>query len=162
MTQGQRSALFWVFLALFVGIVVVALLVALGVGPFGDAAPAFQNLAIGTILAGVFGAVLTTYRVAFSGGRDLFITLDFEGTPGQNIDLVPQGDYEIWDQKKGRVGRTGHLLAQFGQGGWSCRLPGHVGRDDSVRFVFRDRSGQQWEVRYFSPLFNEQPVVRRQ
>lgn len=162
MTQSQRSALFWVFLTLFVGIVVVSLLVALRVGPFSDATPAFQDLAVATVVGGLVGAVLTTYRVAFSGGRDLFITLDFEGTPGQNIDLVPQGDYEIWDQKKARVGRTGHLLAQFGQGGWSCRLPDHVGRDDSVRSVFHDRSGQRWEVRYFSPLFNEQPVVRRQ
>ena len=161
MTQRQRSALFWVFLALFVGIVVVSLLVALRLQPFDKAAPAFQNLAVGTIIVGLFGAVLTTYKVAFSGSRGLVITLDFAGTPGQNVDLVHQGDYEIWDQQKGRVGHTGHLLAEFGQGGWYCRLPSHVGQDDSVRLVFRDRGGQQWEVRYFSPLFNEQPVVRR-
>ena len=161
MTQRQRSALFWVFLTLFVGIVVVSLLVALRFGPFRDAAPAFQDLAVGTIIAGVVGAVLTTYRVAFRAEPRLFITLDFAGTPAENVDLIQQGEYEIWDQQKGRVGRTGNLLAEFGNGGWYCRLPSHVGQDDRVRLIFRDRGGQQGEVRYFSPTFNEQPVVRR-
>ena len=161
LNQRQRSALFWTFLALFVGIVIVAVLVALRVGPFRDAAPAFQNLAVGTIIAGVGGAVFTTYRIAFRAEPRLFITLNFVGTPAGDVDLVQQGDYEIWDGQKGRVGRTGRLLAEFGQGGWYCRLPSHVGQDDSVRLVFRDRGGQQWEVRYFSPLSNEQPVVRR-
>ena len=160
LNQRQRSALFWTFLLLFVGIVIVAVLVALRVGPFRDAVAAFQNLAVGTIIAGVVGAVLTAYRIAFRAEPRLFITLDFVGTPGENVDLIQQGEYEIWDQQNGRVGSTGRLLAEFGNGGWYCRLPSAVGQDDRVRFIFHDRGGQEWDVRYFSPSFNKQPVVR--
>ncbi len=160
MTNIQRSALFWVFLALFTLIALISLLVALGLFP--DADPAFRKVAIGTFVAGVGGDMLVVFRGAFAPRPALFITLAFEGKQPQELNLERAAKYEVWQQ--GKVVRSGTIGIEGGrQGGWVCPLPDEIDVRDRIRLVLREESDSEWEwvVPFFAFNFNHQTAVRR-
>jgi hypothetical protein len=163
MPKWERAALFWTFLVLFIAIVAVALLVATNLGPFADASTAFETTAVGTVIAGIVGAVITVYRGLFTPAQSeqSFIALDFQGVDPADVDLVQQGTYQIWDDEVGKAVAQGTVIAEPGNGGWYCAVPAVLKPTQKVRLEFADRSGQKWEVRYFSLRFNKQPAVKR-
>ena len=71
------------------------------------------------------------------------------------------GRFIVWDERSGRSGRNGNILALTSQAGWFCRLPHGVQLRDSIELRFWETSGAEWEVKNFSPRFNRQPAVQR-
>lgn len=168
MTERQRAVLFWVFLLLFISITLVSLLVALQVRPFDNATTVFKNLAVGTVIAGIVGAILAVYRGAFSPSPEVValnpevvIIIGFEDVSAQDVDLEPIGRCEVWDQKQQQISPPQDILVKTGEGGWVCILPRTINLDDSIRLTLKDKSGQNWEVKFFSPLMNKQPATKR-
>lgn len=160
MTRGQRSALFWVFLALFTLIAIVSLLVALGLFP--DADPAFRKVAIGTFVAGVGGDMLALFRATFAKQERLLITLDFRGRQLGEVELVQEAAYELWDSELGRAGSPRTLLVQQNdQGWWYCHLPEDVGINERIRIIMKDRTGGTWEVPFFSFTSTTRQAIQR-
>lgn len=160
MSNRQRSALFWVFLVFFIGIGVASLLVALGVFPNAD--PAFRKFAIGTFIAGIAGALFTLFRTTFMQRQDLFVTLLFEGKLPQEVALAEAARYEVWDEKQGKVVRSGQVLVQrTPQRGWFCRLPNGIDVNDRLRLLLEERNGDRWEVPFFSFNFSSQEATRK-
>ena len=161
MSELQRAALFWLFFLLFLSITVVSLLVALQVEPFDNASEAFQKVAVGTVIAGIVGAVLAVYRGAFGLSPAIDIAIEFQGALGVDIDLNPVGQYEVWDQKREQITSPKDILVKTGVGGWVCRLPRNIKLDDSIRLLLKDKNGQKWEVQFFSPLISNRLAIKR-
>lgn len=156
MTPFQRAVLFWVVLVSYIGVVVASLGTATGAWPW-DAPPLFERVAIGTVIVGIVGLVVASYRGAFTSPADIFIVLEFP----YEVDLRPMGRFIVWDERSGRSGRSGNILALTGQAGWFCRLPHGVRLSDSIELRFWETTGAEWEVKNFSPSFNRQPAVQR-
>lgn len=155
MTSSQRTVLFWVVIAVFVGAAVVSLGVFSGTWPW-DTSPFMERWAVGTFLASVVGTVIAAFKRLFTPRVDLFVAIDLP----DGVDLQPEGQFQIWDEQRGQAGRRRTILVESTpEGGWFCRLPQSIGMGDRVRLLFQETSGVEWQVRYFSPRFNRQSAV---
>jgi hypothetical protein len=160
MSTKQRSALFWVFLALFTLIAGVSLLVALGFFP--DADPTFRKVAIGTFVAGVGGDMLALFRAAFTKQEQFLITFDFRGKQPGEVELAQEATYELWDSEHGRPAAPQPLLVQQNdQGWWYCHLPGNVEVNERIRIIMKDKIGGTWEVPFFSITSTTKQAIPR-
>jgi len=152
----QRAVLFWVVLAVFVAAAVVSLGVFSGTWPW-DTSPFIERTAVGTFLVSVGGAVVAAFKGLFTPRVDLFVAIDFP----DNVDLEPEGRFQVWDEERGQAGRSQVILIEGTPSvGWYCRLPQKIGLSDRVLLQFRETTGVEWQVRYFSPRFSRHSAVQ--
>jgi len=163
MSQREASALFWLFLAIFLAIGVVAIVLIFGVGR--RVSPRTRHSLLSVYVLGVTTAVITLFRSQFLSPLYLYVPLD--SASDHEPDLQQGSGRYSYDEvsKDGQVKtREGWAELAHGPGGWQAKLPREVfdrcvRRTLAVRLSVKDKAGNTWHVENFYPNFNAQKLI---
>jgi len=156
-TEPQHLILFWIFVAFFLVIGVVALLAIVGVIRTDNQ---FRKWAVGVFAAGIAGVVFVWAKSELP--LDFFVNLEPPAeVVAENFELV-SGKYEYYEPSNAdkSISSSGFVELTAGQqmGWWTAKFP-YKGMTKAVKLELKDKNGNSWRVRPFYPNYNRQLLM---
>jgi hypothetical protein len=160
MTTTENLVLFWVFIAFFMVIGIVAILAIVGVIKTDKK---FRNWAVGGFAAAVVGVVIIWAKTQSPQlPLDLFINLEPPAEVKAATFELESGSYEYNELSPSGKSfkRSGSVELTAGQtmGWWTAKIPCN-GLTKPFRMTVKDKNGKFWTVRPFYPNFHNQPLI---
>lgn len=160
MAETQHLVLFWVFVAFFLIIGIIAILAIVGVIKT-DAR--FRKWAVGGFAAAIVGVVIMWAKAQPSQSPlDIFVNLEPPADVKADTFELESGIYEYDEQLSSEKSntRSGSVELTAGQnvGWWTAKIP-YNGMTKAFRMTLTDKNGKQWKVRPFYPNYNRQPLI---
>ncbi len=160
MTATQHLVLFWVFVAFFMIIGLIAILAIVGVIKTDKR---FRNWAVGGFAAAVVGVVIIWAKTQPPQTPvDLFINLEPPASVKAEAFELVSGNYEYDEPSSSGepIKRSGSVELTAGQhiGWWTAKLP-CSGITRPFRMTLRDKEGKLWTVRPFYPNYHSQQLI---
>ncbi len=159
MTATQHLVLFWVFVAFFMIIGVVAILAIVGVIKTDNR---FRNWAVGGFAAAIVGVVIIWAKTQSpSIPLDIYVNLEPPSEVKADTFELESGTYEYDEPSSSGKSLThsGPVELTAGQniGWWTAKIP-CTGLTKAFRMTLKDRHGKLWKVLPFYPNYHRQPL----
>lgn len=160
MTATQHLVIFWVIVAFFMAIGIVAILAIVGVIKTDTK---FRNWAVGGFAAAVVGVVILWARTGSPPlPLDLFVNLEPPVEVKAGTFTLVSGTYEFEEQTGSgkNITHSGSVELTAGQnmGWWTAKIP-CTALSKPFKITVKDKDGKLWSVLPFYPNYHRQPLI---